>query len=423
MPVRWEVMDRTLKSATDVIRCGRWSEREHTPAVSPNCVLPIGFKSKVVSRRHCEFWNEGGQWKIKDVASSSGTFLNSNRLSGANKESEVFDVNDGDVIQLGVDFKGGEEVIFRCIRIRIECNRGWQKVPNPFNTSIHNRLLKKKVKKDSESDAASTNASECSICLNPVSPFQSVFVASCGHAWHFKCIRALLLSAHYPNFTCPNCRFVADLEANVDVDDDFEAFEEFEATPEETPMTEGDELAHTLETVMENHAVPTPPTLGAGVPVMNGVPLAADVWPTLDDLEFEDEGPPLRQYTRQPEPGTNPYISNLAMRAAMRRPSPQILPDTRARADIEDEDAIPLPAYCYTRSAPAVPKVPRGPAAFPYLSEQLEQLQLHGASARSRASGSSCPFALAAGLSEQDQMSNDGHETRGPDHDYSDDAV
>jgi E3 ubiquitin-protein ligase DMA1/2 len=41
-------------------------------------------------------------------------------------------VNDGDVIQLGIDFRGGEEQIFRCVKIRVEANRGWQNSLNNF---------------------------------------------------------------------------------------------------------------------------------------------------------------------------------------------------------------------------------------------------------------------------------------------------
>lgn len=201
---------------------GRYSERDNL-ASDP----PVGFKSKVVSRRHCEFWCTDGQWYIKDVKSSSGTFLNHVRLSSPGSESRPFPVHDGDVVQLGIDFKGGEEVIFRCVKIRIECNRGWQKALNSFNTSAHKRLLRNALKPNKrDSDAASVNSSECSICLNPVAPCQALFVAPCSHVWHYKCIRNLIQGPHYPNFLCPNCRFVADLEADVDEPEMFEDDEE-----------------------------------------------------------------------------------------------------------------------------------------------------------------------------------------------------
>ena len=47
-----------------------------------------------------------------------------------------------DAVQLGIDFRGGEEMIFRCVKIRIECNRSWQKKPNAFKyvTTLTHRL-------------------------------------------------------------------------------------------------------------------------------------------------------------------------------------------------------------------------------------------------------------------------------------------
>ena len=125
---------RTLPHEDCVIRVGRYSERDTNPnpaPISPSSA-PVGFKSKVVSRRHCEFWCSNGQWYIKDVKSSSGTFLNHIRLCQPSVESKPFPVNDGDVVQLGIDFRGGEEMIFRCVKIRVECNRAWQKSLNNF---------------------------------------------------------------------------------------------------------------------------------------------------------------------------------------------------------------------------------------------------------------------------------------------------
>nr|POE98920.1 e3 ubiquitin-protein ligase dma1 [Quercus suber] len=220
-----------LEDAHSIVRVGRYSERD---AASPGVnIIPVGFKSKVVSRRHCEFWCTNGQWFVKDVKSSSGTFLNHVRLSSPGSESRPFPVNDGDVVQLGIDFKGGEEVIFRCVKIRIECNRGWQKSLNAYNTTAHKRLMKNAVgKKSRDSDVTSINTSECSICLNAVAPCQPLFVAPCSHVWHYKCIKNLLMGPHYPNFLCPNCRFVADLEADVEPPEEFEDAEPEERIPE-----------------------------------------------------------------------------------------------------------------------------------------------------------------------------------------------
>ena len=125
---------RTLSHEDCVIRVGRYSERDTNPNPPPNTPssAPVGFKSKVVSRRHCEFWCSHGQWYIKDMKSSSGTFLNHIRLSQPSVESKPFPVHDGDVVQLGIDFRGGEEMIFRCVKIRVEVNRAWQKTLNNY---------------------------------------------------------------------------------------------------------------------------------------------------------------------------------------------------------------------------------------------------------------------------------------------------
>ena len=127
-------MARILPTGKEIIKVGRYSERDNQPAQAANVpsAAPVGFKSKVVSRRHCEFWCTGGRWFIKDVKSSSGTFLNHIRLSSPGTESRPFPVHDGDIVQLGIDFKGGEEMIFRCVKIRVELNKGWQNGPSSF---------------------------------------------------------------------------------------------------------------------------------------------------------------------------------------------------------------------------------------------------------------------------------------------------
>lgn len=129
---------RTLPSESCVIRVGRYSERDGVPLPNPTepSDAPVGFKSKVVSRKHCEFLYVNGQWHIKDVGSSSGTFLNHMRLSQPNMVSRLYSIKDGDIVQLGIDFRGGEEMIFRCVRIRIECNRSWQQQPNEFKYDL-----------------------------------------------------------------------------------------------------------------------------------------------------------------------------------------------------------------------------------------------------------------------------------------------
>jgi hypothetical protein len=57
-------------------------------------------------------------------------------------------------------------------------------------------------------------------------PCQSLFVAPCSHVWHYKCIRPILNGPTWPNFLCPNCRAVADLEEDAEDPGDFEDWEE-----------------------------------------------------------------------------------------------------------------------------------------------------------------------------------------------------
>lgn len=138
----FQTVSRTLPRNESIVRVGRYSEKETASHSYTHAEMtanpdgpsdaPVGFKSKVVSRRHCEFSWRDSSWWIKDVKSSSGTFLNHIRLSQPGQESKPFRVKDGDIVQLGIDFKGGEEAIFRCVKIRILCNRGWQRELNSF---------------------------------------------------------------------------------------------------------------------------------------------------------------------------------------------------------------------------------------------------------------------------------------------------
>ncbi|KAJ5120325.1 Zinc finger RING-type [Penicillium bovifimosum] len=212
---------RTLPSESCVIRVGRYSERDGIPLPNPTepSDAPVGFKSKVVSRKHCEFLYVQGQWHIKDVGSSSGTFLNHMRLSQPNMVSRLYTIKDGDIVQLGIDFRGGEEMIFRCVRIRIECNRSWQQQPNEFNKNTESLI--KNLGKGETADYSGCR--ECSICLGSVlRPYQCLFMAACAHVWHYKCISRLLHSPDYPMFQCPNCRAFTDLSAEVDDSNDLE---------------------------------------------------------------------------------------------------------------------------------------------------------------------------------------------------------
>lgn len=98
-----------------------------------------------------------------------------------------------------------------------------------------------------------------------IAPCQSLFVAPCSHVWHYKCIRPILIGHTWPNFLCPNCRAVADLEADVedvqDWDDDREIEEAIEASRKESFASAEQDGEESEEQSMEDAAEhPSPST-------------------------------------------------------------------------------------------------------------------------------------------------------------------
>lgn len=147
--------------------------------------------------------------------------MNHIRLSAANTESsKAHRIVDGDLIQLGVDYKGGLEPMYRAVRMRLEVNRReWQETnPNTYslaafqqlksqiNTAANNRIKNKE------------EIQECCICLYCIAPFQALFIAPCSHIYHYRCLRPLL-NQNYPGFSCPLCRTYSNLEASVAVEE------------------------------------------------------------------------------------------------------------------------------------------------------------------------------------------------------------
>lgn len=200
---------------------------------------------------------------IRDTKSSSGTFLNHVRLSPAGNESRPVELNDGDIVQLGVDFQGGREEMYRSVKMRFELNRSSRPRPLSFSINAFQNLRnltqnqqrqqlqlqqqeQQEQEQEHENDQCVTtqkdnnvqpttkipsklctpalnnptndDIDECCICLYALAPFQALFVSPCSHTYHFKCIRPLLSS--YPGFQCPICRTYSDLEASVAIEAD-----------------------------------------------------------------------------------------------------------------------------------------------------------------------------------------------------------
>ncbi|KAF5375751.1 hypothetical protein D9757_008991 [Collybiopsis confluens] len=240
--LRFDVITRDMRIGDPALRIGRFTDRSGNSGTSNGAAnnnnpssFKLAFKSKVVSRAHAELWveiAEGHQPKfyVRDTKSSSGTFLNHVRLAAAGTDSRPFQIKDGDILQLGVDYQGGSEDIYKSVKIRIEVGREWMRGRNEFNTNAIKNLknLAQVVSTPQKEGAASKKAGpktgavglpDCCICLFPLAIAQSLFISPCSHSFHFKCIRPLLES-HYPSFSCPLCRSYADLEEDVEVEQD-----------------------------------------------------------------------------------------------------------------------------------------------------------------------------------------------------------
>jgi E3 ubiquitin-protein ligase DMA1/2 len=142
--LRFDAISRDLKEGDPSLRIGRFTDRSGIGLAAVNALgsNKLAFRSKVVSRAHAEIWVEsGGRFFVKDTKSSSGTFLNHVRLSIANTESRPFQIKDGDILQLGVDYQGGAEDIYKSVKIKIELGREWQASANAFKYVVLDFLL------------------------------------------------------------------------------------------------------------------------------------------------------------------------------------------------------------------------------------------------------------------------------------------
>lgn len=210
---------RKLKPGMSLI-IGRYTEKSKKAATAAaGSSDPVVFKSKVVSRKHAELSvDEKGRWFIQDVGSSSGLFLNHVRLSMPNVASSKVTLREGDILQFGVDYRGGSEEMYRCVKVKVEVNESWKKRGAKFSEAAHEKLKQLTGMVGNDNNGVDGNKSEytaCVICLCDIKPGQPMFVASCSHVWHYRCIRPLLVKT-YPQFLCPTCKGVCDLEAEID---------------------------------------------------------------------------------------------------------------------------------------------------------------------------------------------------------------
>lgn len=102
----------------DILRIGRQTNAKTAPTPTNGF-----FDSKVLSRQHAEVYAErNGRVYIRDVKSSNGTFVNGQRLSPENKESEPHELREQDVLELGIDIVSEDQksVVHHKVAARVE---------------------------------------------------------------------------------------------------------------------------------------------------------------------------------------------------------------------------------------------------------------------------------------------------------------
>jgi len=272
----FEPIERNLVEGV-VAKIGRQVNRPNNNAAQAS-KESIWFQSKVVSRSHAEIWAKDCQVYLRDVGSSSGTFLNRLRLSPSNKESRPYPLKDGDIIQLGIDYQGKTQDIFKCVIIKIQItNRTYiqqqKRKANPARFMSALKALLSATNPYSTSfpginEPVNNNSIDCCICLCHIGPFQALFIAPCSHCFHYKCIGPILSSGDM--FLCPVCRQVANLKASVSSDslfgdDDDELLEDDKLHPLDSPSMFSSTPVNTISKIGQgnshNHSnlIPTNP--------------------------------------------------------------------------------------------------------------------------------------------------------------------
>lgn len=102
----------------DVLRVGRQTNAKTVPTQNNGY-----FDSKVLSRQHAEVWaDRNGKVFIRDVKSSNGTFVNGQRLSPENRESDPHELRQHDTLELGIDIVSEDQktIVHHKVSAKIE---------------------------------------------------------------------------------------------------------------------------------------------------------------------------------------------------------------------------------------------------------------------------------------------------------------
>lgn len=121
----------TVPFYPDVLRIGRQTNQKTIPT-------PLNgyFDSKVLSRQHAEVYaDRDGRIFIRDVKSSNGTFLNGERLSPENRESDPREMVEGNVLELGIDIVSEDQktVVHHKVSAKVEHAGFFGQTNDPLN--------------------------------------------------------------------------------------------------------------------------------------------------------------------------------------------------------------------------------------------------------------------------------------------------
>ncbi|KAL5343451.1 hypothetical protein BJX70DRAFT_408246 [Aspergillus crustosus] len=124
----------TVPFYPETLRIGRQTNAKTVPT-SKNGF----FDSKVLSRQHAEIWaDRSGKVWIRDVKSSNGTFINGQRLSPENRESEPLEIRENDTLELGIDIVSEDQktIVHHKVSAKVEHAGIYGSVPNIFDLTL-----------------------------------------------------------------------------------------------------------------------------------------------------------------------------------------------------------------------------------------------------------------------------------------------
>ncbi|PYI07239.1 hypothetical protein BO78DRAFT_386162 [Aspergillus sclerotiicarbonarius CBS 121057] len=118
----------------DVLRIGRQTNAKTVPT-------PVNgyFDSKVLSRQHAEIWaDKSGKIWIRDVKSSNGTFVNGQRLSPENRESDPHELRENDTLELGIDIVSEDQktIVHHKVSAKVEHAGIYSSIPNILDLTL-----------------------------------------------------------------------------------------------------------------------------------------------------------------------------------------------------------------------------------------------------------------------------------------------